>query len=308
MLSLALFLVVVEGLVRLVDPTPRLQVVRGGGQGHHELSMLHGQPVWAEPGTDARIAADCEAPRRAMLLGSSILYGTGYGPEDSVGQRVQEAVDVAAPDTWCVHNLAQAGFTSHGKLALAKAWIPRLKPDVVVWELWTNEPGGFTMIAGDAYNLTGVPVDTRGYPAAPIPLPEAVHHVLFEHSKAWWYATLTSLSRPRDAAEAAWREVHEDTLPAVAELVAAYGGRLIMLSVPQLDRPFALSADEPYWQYAPVRAWAEREGHEYAVLAEALRDEDHEALRHDPCCHYNREGQQRVGRVIAELLQAQGSP
>ena len=57
-----------------------------------------------------------------------------------------------------------------------------------------------------------------------------------------------------------------------------------------------------------VRAWAEREGDEYAVHAEALRDQDYEALRHDPCCHYNREGQQRVGRVIADLLQGRGNP
>ena len=103
-----------------------------------------------------------------------------------MGQRVQEAVDVAAPGLVRAQP-AQAGFTSHGKLA-REAWIPRLKPDVVVWELWTNEPGGFTMIAGDAYNLTGVPVDTEAIPPRPF-LPEAVHHVLFEHSKAWWYAT-----------------------------------------------------------------------------------------------------------------------
>lgn len=294
-----------EGFIREARPMPRAQIIRGttGPTAfQHEITLLDGQPVWSEGGTVERRNDACQTPESydVLLLGSSIFYGTSYGPDEVMSAHLQAALDAGGDGPWCVHNYGQPAFVSKTKMALATEAIPRLRPELVVWEMWHNDPGGFTMLGPDAYNLTGMALDADGYPWA-WPMPASVHHRLFHASRLYEYAVLALAARPEGTYEAAWRDLLDVTMPRLRALTEAHGGELIVVFTPFLDRPFAESA-KPEQQkrgYAWARRWVEEERVVAHDLAVALSGESVEALRHDTCCHYSAAGHAKVGGHLA---------
>lgn len=296
---------------RSAKPMPRAQIIRapvdGKGPGR-VVTMLHGEPVWSEPGSEARRQEDCPGPDTVdvLLLGSSIFYGTGYEAHQVMSHVLQERLDARAPGRFCVLNHAQPAFTSRGKLAYAKEVVPQVEPEVVIWELWANEAGGFTKLGDDAYNLTGLVVDDAGYPVWLPFMPAALHHALFHRSRFWEWLTLQYTPKADGAYEASWRELVDETLPTLHDLVTDHGGELALLFVPWLDRPFAQSLAEHGSRkrrgYVWSKQWADAAGVPTWDMAREFGDTPPEDVRHDPCCHYNPTGHQRVGEVLDRIV------
>jgi hypothetical protein len=300
---------VAEATMRVLIPMPRVQVVRGGTVPRPDLRpivMLHGEPMWEEAGSAERQNLGCrrEGTRDVLMLGSSVFFGTGYGAEAVMSRRLQDRLDAAEPGLWCVLNFAQPGYTGRSKLALAREHVPGLKPELVLWELWINDPGGFTMLGSTAYNLTRLTVDPLGYPTA-LPVPDGLNRRLFHGSRLWEYATLTLAPQVPQATERVWTEVIEQVLPEVDRVTEVEEADWAIVYTPPLDRPFARSAaraDPNLVPYGWVAAWAEAQGVPQLDLAAALAETTPEAVRHDACCHYNAVGHERVAVVMEGLV------
>ncbi|MCB9682291.1 MAG: hypothetical protein H6733_12560 [Alphaproteobacteria bacterium] len=310
-LGLALFAGTAEVAVRLLKPTPRLQVVHGGATlepGVHQIRVLHGEPVWDEADSAARQDPGC-APGATdvVLLGSSILWGTGY-PHDEVVSHYLQA-DLAAQGSWCVRNHAQPAFVGTNKLAVAEDVLPRVEPAVVVWEVWANDAGDYTLIGDDAYNVGTVQTDADGWPVAVPGVPTALHHWLFQHSRAWNYLTLAAVPEAPGAYEATWGRMRDTILPRVLALTEAHHGKLLLVFMPFLDKPFAASVAferDRLRGYQWVHAWAEAHGVATIDVAQAFVDRDPVALRNDPCCHYNPAGHEALAALLAPTVRRLG--
>jgi len=306
-------LAMAEAAIRWVSPNPRVQVVRpssfSSDDGPGKVLDVEGTPIWRHRGSTLREHLDCDEPQRpkALLLGSSILFGVGLEAQDAVSGRLPELL---APDGegWCVHNHSQPAFTAQGRLAVARQVLPILKPKVVVWEVWTGDAGTYEIIGDTAYELSSFPVDSAGFPRvswAPAP----IHHLLFTRSTLWEIGTLALLQRDNRRYASAWRRVTDETLPEILHLTQANGGQLMLVVMPPLDRPFA-DAIEPHRDfsfYRPLYTWAKREGVPVHDVAKALIHESHEALRLDPCCHYNEDGHRALAQAMAPWIEAASS-
>lgn len=305
-----------EAVFRLGHFPPRTQIIRGSLTPRPDamhLRVIDGQPVWEEPGTAERHDDACQTPDSydVLLLGSSIFYGTSHGPDEVLSAVMKRAL-ADADRTVCIHNYAQPAMVSASKYALATEAIPRLKPELVIWELWRNDPGSFTLIGEDAYNVSFVPTNRNGMPHT-LPLPVALNDALFVRSAFYEYATLALSGYDSETYTVRWRALIDETLTDLKALTEAHGGELRLAFVPMLDVPFAESVTIHRTKlrgYQWTATWAEEQGVPTLDLAEALVGEDVEALRNDPCCHYNAAGHQRVGEVLAAWVRealAEGS-
>lgn len=308
--SVAAAAAVGEATVRALHPTPRVQVVRGGHVPAPDvvaLGDLAGEPVWALPGSEARRAPDCAPDARTVLLiGSSILWGTGYEADEVVSARLQERLDPTR-SAWCVRNWAQPGYVGRQKVVTALDRITRDRPAVVVFEVWANDVGDYDRLGADAIEVGKLRRDADGYPVLVPGVPAAVHHALFLHSALWRYATLALAPADPGAYERHWRWLADEGLPAVLDATRAGGGRLLVVLAPFLDRPFAQSAAEHRDKlrgYVWVRAWAEGAGVEVVDLAERWTARDPSDLRHDPCCHYAPAGHDALAETLAPDVRA----
>ncbi len=274
--------------VRAAKPDARTQIIapRYG----LEIWPLGETRVWRTEGGPAREALDCSAPDRVLVLGSSILYGSGVDPELVWSSLLD------LPGT-CVHNLAGAGYGVEAKLARLEAGLPELAPRLVLWEVWANDANRFIWVGDRGYSLNPtIELDARGVPNA-WGLPPALNEGLFRASRAYELLTLTRV-RPSDG--------HPDLLgplERVRAAVEAAGAELLLVFPPPLDKPFSQSLTEPTSFQQEVQPWAQEQGVAWLELAELLRDQDHEALRLDPCCHYNERGHallaERLGQHLA---------
>lgn len=303
-LPLTLFLVAGEVAIRAFSPHPRAQVVRGAGPRGMNIEVVDGEPIWSHSGSAPRYAADCEAPHHALILGSSILFGSGLSPE----QALQTPLKRRLGDDWCVHNHAQPAFTARGKLAAGKAALAVHDIDVIVFEVWTNDPGGFTMLGEDAYNLTGFTLGEDGYPHL-LPAPAALDRWLFHHSALWEFATLAVAPTWDDGGyEVRWEEVLNEVLPSLAALADAEGARLLLVTAPALDRSFASSVADPLRSYLWVRWWAGEHGIAVLDLAALLDPTPVAEIAADSCCHYNAAGHELLAEKLEAPIRAALSP
>ena len=305
--SLFATLLFTEGLVRWMDPPPRAQVVRADGFSSDDsgplLFELHGAPVWEQVGTSGRRDLDCpqDGTRNVVLLGSSILYGVSLEQPETVSARLPALLG----DGWCVSNWAQPAFSSQGKLAFAKEAIPSLRPEVVIWEVWTGDAGEYIRLGDTAYELASVSIDDEGYPAVNW-LPNAIHHTLFRRSRLWELGTLALKGRDNERYGKRWRDQVDEVLPELLSLTDQVGATLILAVFPSLDRPFidSVNAYDEVQGYLPIYAWAKRQGVPLYEVAREMASESHEAVRLDPCCHYNARGHEALAPVLAGWIRA----
>lgn len=292
-----------EIAVRLAHPTPRAQLIRGGGAAHeaYEIAMRHGQPTWKEEGSVERENHACVAPVKVAMFGSSITFGTSYSAGEVMSAFLQRDLDAAEPGRFCVHNWGQAAFTGASKLALATDVLPETRPAVVLWELWDNDPGSFTMVGKDAWNFAELRTGTDGLPWLIHP---PGHAALFAHSQLYAFATVALSPLAPGGKDALWGRYIDEFLPRLESLVHESGSQLVFWVPAYLDRPFASSAAHRSQYVARVVAWAEPRGVPVLFMAEALGDTAVESVRHDTCCHLNPLGHELAAKAMAPLVRA----
>lgn len=303
-----MFALTAELAVRALDPEPGGQVVRPrqGTRGIHGFRVVDGEPLWTHEGSGPRQDPGCGPDARSvLLLGSSILWGTGVSAEEAVSARLQERLDPSHRAV-CVRNHAQPAYVGSNKLVEARDLIPRLRPAVVVWEVWTSDPASYVVVDGVAFNVGQSPVDEDGFPVLLPGVPRSVHHFLFRRSALWQFAHMAQLRHDSAVYEARWRSHLAERMPEVARLVEEVGGTLLLVFAPPLDRPFAAFAEEVvrkkrgYWW---TREWADGAGVPWVDVATELAGRDVEALRLDPCCHFDPEGHDALAALLAPRIE-----
>lgn len=314
LLALVCFAVATEVAVRVIEPTPRIQVVRTQDRSRSpersiELTLVDGVPVWSSPWDRDNWRLDCPEKKgggadRVLVFGDSILYGLSLKPNEVFTWKMEQQL-LDARRASCVMNLAQPGFTFQNEWVLAEEHIPRVKPQLVFWEIWLNTPQEYTVIGDAAYRFATIATGEDGYPHT-LGAPPALDRFLFEHSRAWEYATLALGGEDKGRNQREWSELVAAEMPRLKALVEENGGELVLVFVPPLDRPFpaqiasfrAHEVRERITAYDPAIAWAEANGVRYHLLWEDLADQDVAAIRLDTCCHYNAAGHE----VLADIF------
>lgn len=294
-LGLLLGLAVAEGVARQLD-LPRIQTIGLGGTAR----LVDGVPVWRDPeGSPARENADCAGPR-VLLLGSSILYGSGLEPDASLGP----ALEARLPGL-CVENLAQPAFTFDNQRAVADERLARAPtPEVVVWEVWQNSVNRIDVIGDAAYNFGELEVDAGGVPSV-LGFGPGANRALFAASALVRQLSVRLAPTSRTGALAPrWEAFADGPLRGALDRVREAGATPVLVLMPPLDRPFAESAAQPFVGYVFVEELAAREGVAVVDAAGRLAGASHEALRADPCCHYNPDGIQALADVLAPEITA----
>jgi hypothetical protein len=277
-------------------PLPRIQVLPLSGP----VRVVDGTPVWrASEGSEARENAGCEGDP-VLLVGSSILYGSGLSATESLGPALQARLPGA-----CVHNHAQPAFTFDNQRVVAAEQVDAgAPPQVVVWEIWQNSVNRLDVIGDAAYNFGELVVDGGGVPSV-LALGPGANRALFARS-----AMVRQLSvrlaprRTNHALQPRWQALADGPLRDALVALQAAGSTPLLALMPALDRPFAESAADPYVGYAPVRAMADELGLPVVDVAQALSGQPVEELRLDPCCHYNAAGQQALADALAPEISA----
>jgi hypothetical protein len=299
-LGLSATLLAAEVVVRSARPQPRVQVVRDGAEGVSFVPSVDGTVLWhAEAPRVGRPCADAPADvRRVAVVGSSILRGSGVlGPQVWTELATAELAGVA-----CLDNLAEPAATAEQKRAIALAALDDA-PDLLVWEVWENDPGHFVRIGDRAYDVASYPLDGGGRPN-PFGVPDALNARLFGGSELYTYAVLASSDPTRHTPGAMWQRVLAETLVPVLDRAEAIGTEVWLVYAPRLDRPFAASLAEPYPEYAQVDALAAARGLPVLRLAALLAGEEVADMRVDTCCHYSVAGHARLAEAFTQRLRA----
>jgi lysophospholipase L1-like esterase len=300
-LTLSATLVVAESLVRALRPTPRSQVVRDDTEGL-SLGTMHGTVVWqtAEPVVDRRACQQHPDRYRIVAVGGSITRGSGVeGPDVWT-----EVLAGRLGDAACVENRAQPGATGEQKRAFAlQALAEEPPPDLLFWEVWTNDRGRFLRLGDVAYDTEPYPTDSSGRPN-PWSLPDTLNARLFGGSALYTYAVLASASDAHRDIASLWPALLEDTLVPVLDAADATGTEVVVLYAPALDRPFATWRADRYPAYAAVDALVAERSLDAVRIAEVFGDADPSAMGVDACCHYSVEGHRRVAEALEPRVRA----
>ncbi len=314
--SLALFAGTAELAVRLLDPTARVQVIR-----HDTLAwqMVHGAPQWSvmptfAPILEGRECQDDRSARQVALIGDSVLQVSDQDPHalgvpgdtrtrlaSHMALKLQDALNAAGPQRWCVRDLAQSGYLPYQFHAALQTAHARAPVDVVVLEVF-KEDGRYTPIGQDLYNLQGWRRTAAGSPNPWGWVPDPLQDTLFRRSAAWAYASLAwggpdpTTPDPQGSLDGAYRET--------VDWSRVHGLDVLLLQVPMLDIPFAQSAEAGAGEWASLESDAAARGVGVLRLAEALKDQDVTQLRMDTCCHYGPAGHAAIARVLADALLA----
>jgi hypothetical protein len=300
-LSFVFFLGVAEALVRGLSPTPRAQVLVESRT--ITFGETGGVVTWhtRDPQIEPTPCASSAASHQAVVVGSSILRGSGTEGPNVFSELLRQRLDPAA---WCVDNLSQPAFSSEQKRAVALEALARPRPpDRLYWEVWQNDGGHYVRLGDTVINVGAYPLDEAGYPS-PLGLPPAVNRGLFDHVALWRYAVLALGARDPASQDpkARWEAILRDDLLPVVEAAKAVGTQIVLIECPPLDRPFADSVVKPHRGFGAVWTFAGAQGLRWIRLESALEGEDYVALRADPCCHYNAAGHARLADIFERDL------
>ncbi len=293
-------LALAEASVRLGWWQPAVQIVRGYG-----LHTVDGVPVWEQSADRHNRACVERHPERLRVLffGSSITYGVGLTAAEAFTTALQERLNARRPEPGvCVLNFAQPGFAFQQKLVVARAEVARYRPQLILWEDWV-EWGEYRMIDDAAYGIHDLRVRADGTVGLR-GVPDALNRILFRHSRLYEYLALAFGERvvTPPGAPNPLRAFAETELGKVVELAASVDAALVFYLAPPLDRPFADTiADPPEW-HPPILAFARARNVPAYTLQEALRDADVEAVRLDPCCHFNAAGHRALVPVMEGIV------
>lgn len=310
--------VVAEMAVRVIHPTPRVQVIRSTqprevGDGrvvHLEVRDAGGVPVWQDRFYEGRRGWDCtEAPEgvtRVLVLGSSILSGVGLADSDVFSGPMQ-----ARLENVCVTNLAEPGFSFDQQWAVAQDVLPKLEPDVVIWEVWANTPWSFVQLGDTAYRFRHLEVDAEGLPTG-LGLPSGLHRALLPRSRFYELAVLSlTPTRPiTQAREEAWEGWAAGPLAEATAALEAAGVAQIWVYASPLNAPFDELAKPSKrgpgsrWDLGYDRVRQVVPDARHVDLVKLLADLDVTQIRRDTCCHFNEAGHQALAERLAPIVDA----
>jgi len=294
LLGVVLFAVTAEVAVRLLDPTPRIQVV---DLSERALRWIDEHPIWQDAGR-VPVPDPCPAPGglSVLLVGDSIAV-SGAPPEQTIGPRLAARLTERLGRPVCTKVAARPGLPVAAQVALAKDLDPQGTSDLVLMLVWRATGGAVR--AGDWWiETTPIAVDAHGWPPPPLPTPHALHRLLMGTSAAWRYGTL-ALSSKRDDDTRAQRSGHDDLIAWAKQ----HDIPIAFAEMPPLDRPFGTPWERSTWKLllgtqmaSAGRVWVD-------MSAElAARAHDVTAVRQDTCCHYLPPGHDAVAEVLADAL------
>lgn len=302
---LVLTVLVAEGMLDEWEPRPRTQVAMD------LLPATERWPEWDpsipywERATD-RQNLEClrqrpDAPR-VLVLGDSVFFGFQVPAEEVFTRRIQRDLEARAPGTApCVLNFAQSGFSGQQMLELARVLLPRLKPDLLVWQSWWSNATTYTLLGDAAYVLDQYRCGPDGAPAV-FGLPDAWNGWLFVHSWLYRYASLALGAGPPLPPSVQWLPVVAQRLRAARDLARAAGTRMVVVVDPALDAPFDAPSDLTRSRDRDVAGIAADLGIPVVFLDQRLAGRDVARLRLDTCCHFNAEGHAALAEVLADVL------
>ncbi|MCP4804481.1 MAG: SGNH/GDSL hydrolase family protein [Proteobacteria bacterium] len=289
--------IVIEVGVRIWDPTPRRMVIRPGPD--LLVERVQGTPLWWVASDAERLREpDCEGDKRVLIVGDSIMKGWGVPLEESWSILWREA---SRDSGVCVHNYASPGYGHAEEWALTQEYVPQLKPDVLVYEVYTMAHPDSSLVqhmVGDSiFDLRGLEVGEDGAPRV-FPVPDFLNLFLFANSQAYQYVNVSS-GDPFATAGAYVPELGAPTLERVARFGKEHGIQVVFVLCHRLDTPF----DEHVANRPPRLQFADRVARKYSNVhvvdtAELLVGEQLQSVALDACCHFNGRGQ----RVLAERL------
>jgi hypothetical protein len=302
LLAVVVALVVAEVGVRLANPQPRVQVVRGYG-----LHLEDGVPVWTQARDRENRACVDQHPERLRVLffGSSITFGTGLSAAETFTTQLQERLNRLRPSPgFCVLSFAQPGFAFEQKLAVARREVARYRPALVMWESWA-EWFDFTLLGDAAYC-------TKGYRLRPDGnigvdgVPDTLNRLLLRRSRLYQHLAFAAAARDHSMTEVERaRHFAATRLVKVPELARSVGAKLAIYLAPPLDRDFPAQVAAPPDWHPELAAVARSRGVPTYLLQQELVAQDFRAVRLDPCCHYNAAGHRALAAVMERLVLAQ---
>lgn len=299
-----------EALVRAIHPTPRVQIVDpvASIKGGRAFRWKGDLPLWREDGTTGREAcAGDPAGARVLMIGDSITFGIRLPIRDTLSYRLADQLQTPeGSGAWCVQNFAQPGYGGEQKRDAALAAIATTRPDVLVWEVWENDPTMYKRVGDLAVDVGRIAVDAEGWPRSPAPLPAAVHHLAFTWSSAWRFATLSLVPADDAREQDSWRTRIPEALDDVRRTQEAQGGKMVVWMAARLWVPFADQVDRRrrVQGYSSVDAWGARNGVPVVDMAAAWRGADPKSLGIDTCCHLNAEGIDLLARTLVPLIRS----
>ncbi|MBT3217811.1 MAG: hypothetical protein HN348_01860 [Proteobacteria bacterium] len=311
LLAVLLAVILAEVAVRVIRPTPRVQVVRLKGLGSPAYTEVIGNsPIWWQEKEENRARLhnltcqqDKEDPYTVVMLGSSILGGIGLPVDDIFSIKLQPRLEARRPS--CVHNFSGPGFTFQAELATAKKFIPQTKPNLVFLEVWNTSPFDYTVLNNNAYAFSAFVVDEQGLPNV-FGLAPSTNRRLFLLSRLYEYATLSLARQNETSAEKDWTHLADERLQELYDLCREHQAELVLVFAPRLDRSFDEHIrlqgtgweTDPHAPYDYVEAFARRQGLRTFRLEKELQQYAVEEVRLDECCHYNSQGHEALVDVF----------
>ena len=300
LLSMAGGAVAAEATVRLMNPVPRIQIVR-----RPSLRELHGVPVWSEMTDGENLGCAAEHPERIRVafFGTSITYGSGtrYPTRQSFAAKLEDLLNAARPTPgFCVLNFSQPAFHAQQEAALALEHLPSLRPALAFFEVW--DPSPYFFVGNAAYSDPALVLRRNGVPGLR-GVPDAPNRWLFAHSRVYERLVLRFGVRDRRPRYPSW----EAWCGEMAALAARSGARPVFYVPTFLDHGFDVSGEEALNE-AVVAAFTRASGAASVSLREMLQHEDFLRIRADSCCHYNDAGHRTLAeafsRLVLDLLRA----
>ncbi len=133
-----------------------------------DFELVEGVPVWRSHMPEATDVenASCAGEEGAdvVLLGDSIFFGVMLQPEDTLALSLGRTLDDGRGESACTVNLSIPGFTFESEVAALKRDWERLKPRVVVLEMWHNSPHRMRNLGGVLFNFGSLVVDDECVP------------------------------------------------------------------------------------------------------------------------------------------------
>ncbi len=312
-----LFAASVEVAFRVAPEDQTVQRVDLRGEPFPEVRWVDGVALWRVHGSAERENLSCNADDavHVWLVGSSITFGVELPAAEALGARLQARFDADMPGQVCVHDRAQPAYSGPNKGASVTELLAEtepgaasgrsaLRPDVVVWELWNNEPCAYTRADPWLWSFCMLVTDEGGLPAMGVP--PAVNAGLWARSAAWRWWAVHEAQRVADVdPNLRARDYARDVLPASVARIRDAGVRPLAWVAAPLDQGWAEGRAQIAGVLAPVLALLGDAGWPVVWAAELLADQDPAAIGRDSCCHLNAVGSDRLAERLFPALRAE---
>jgi len=247
-----------------------------------------------------------EGSRRVVCFGESATFGWGVSEDAAYPRQLEERLNQldTTGERWHVINAGVTNYSTHQAIALAKRWVPRWKPDIVLYDFsWgDHQPAG-----------NGIPDKDIRMPA---PLLLKAENLLmrsraFQWARRGWQGLFAAPAPQPDPSFRTWRVGPVDFNANIEHLVLIARenrARAIIVTSPISWPPPGMSDTSGVFHYhhryhRTARYAAIAAGAEYVELANQFNAhrEFFDDVRRDNE-HYNSAGHAFAGELIARYI------